>query len=263
VGNKYADHVSSECLNKGGKRMLHLVMPMGGKGSRFLQHGYNYPKPLIQIHGAPFFFWAAQSIRKFVKLQSLIFVVLQEHIDSFQIDQEILRYYPEAKIHVITEVLNGAVLTCLEGIKEIEDGPILFNDCDHVFSCTEFYDFCAKEEFDCIDGGLLTFRSDDPQYGYLEFGPDGNVMRTLEKEAISSDAICGAYYFRNAHTFKDAAEEYLSTCNYQEYFVSGVYNIMAAKGQRIKGFRTDLHIPFGTPEEYKSAMTSERFVDFK
>lgn len=34
---------------------INLIMPMAGRGSRFLELGYNVPKPLIEIHGKPFF----------------------------------------------------------------------------------------------------------------------------------------------------------------------------------------------------------------
>lgn len=243
--------------------MLNLIMPMGGRGSRFSEHGYNCPKPLIDIHGAPFFYWATQSIRKFVALNRLIFVVLQEHIDQFHIDNEIKKYFPEAIIHVIPEVLNGAVLTCLEGVKEVYDGPLLFNDCDQMFLCQEFYDFCAKAEFAGVDGALLTFTANEPKYGYLEYDGNGDVIRTVEKEVISNDAICGAYYFRDVQLFKNTVEDYLRNCNYQEYFLSGLYNVMAAGGKKIKGFKTDFHIAFGTPEEYQIAIMSDRFEELK
>ena len=65
------------------KEKIHLIMPMGGAGSRFTKNGYVMPKPLIEIHDKPFFFWATQSILKFVDVQDLTFVVLQEHITNY------------------------------------------------------------------------------------------------------------------------------------------------------------------------------------
>ena len=62
---------------------LNLIMPMGGGGTRFLKQGYTLPKPLITIYGKPFFYWATQSISKFVDLKSLTFVVLKEHVDKY------------------------------------------------------------------------------------------------------------------------------------------------------------------------------------
>ena len=107
-------------------KKVHLIMPMGGGGTRFGNKGFRLPNPLIELQGKPFFYWATQSVCKFMGVADIIFVVLQEHIDAFHIDERILQYYPEAKIQVIPQVLNGAVLTCCEGAKAVEDDmPIL------------------------------------------------------------------------------------------------------------------------------------------
>ena len=98
---------------------IHLVMPMGGAGTRFFDNGYECPKPLLEIQGKPFFYWATRSIEKFVELESLTFVVLREHINRFHIDSAIKNYFPDAEIVVLEQVLNGAVLTCMEGVKSI------------------------------------------------------------------------------------------------------------------------------------------------
>ena len=45
---------------------LHLILPMAGRGSRFFKNGFVCPKPLIEINGKPFFYWAARSVEKFV-----------------------------------------------------------------------------------------------------------------------------------------------------------------------------------------------------
>ena len=59
---------------------LHLIMPMGGGGTRFGNKGFNVPKPLIMLQGHPFFYWAVQSIVKFMDVLDITFVVLQEQI---------------------------------------------------------------------------------------------------------------------------------------------------------------------------------------
>ncbi|MDD3415389.1 MAG: glycosyltransferase family 2 protein [Lachnospiraceae bacterium] len=245
-------------MNKG----INLIMPMGGGGVRFFDNGYKIPKPLLEINGKPFFYWATQSISKFVSLKSLTFVVLQDHIDNFKIDEEIYKFYPEANIVTLNHILNGAVLTCLEGVKGINnDAPIIFNDCDHLFRCSSFIEFCERGNFQNIDGALLTFTSTDPKFSFLQYDEAGNVVKTVEKVAISEDAICGAYYFKNKDIFARAVETYLQTCQYKEFFVSGVYNIMAKQKMIIKGFPVDFHLPFGTPDEYMEAKDSKLFSE--
>lgn len=243
-------------------KKVHLIMPMGGGGTRFGNHGFEVPKPLILLQGKPFFYWATQSVIKYMDVQDIIFVVLQEHIDKYSIDRKNLEYYPRAIVHVIPQILNGAVLTCAEGIKEVtDDSPVLFNDCDHAFVCQSFYEYCQKGKFDTPDGALLTFQSDDPKYSFVQFDQYGNVIRTVEKEAISNEAICGAYYFKNRQIFENAVAEYLQKCQYNEFFVSGVYNEMALQGQKIHTFRIDEHISFGTPDEYDIALKDTRLEE--
>ncbi len=244
------------------KKKIHLIMPMGGEGSRFFKDGFMLPKPLIEIKNRPFFYWATQSIKKYVDLADLTFVVLKKHVDNNDIDKEILKFFPDAKIVVIPEVLDGAVLTCLEGIKNINDDyPVVFNDCDHIFSCKEFYKYCNNGNFTNLDGALLSFTSNDPKFSFLKTNDEGNVIETVEKVVISDKAICGVYFFKNKKIFENAAKEYLNICNYSEFYLSGVYNIMAKERKIIKSYKVESHLAFGTPEEYNKALSSKAFEE--
>ena len=243
-------------------KKLHLIMPMGGAGSRFFKNGFVMPKPLIEINGRPFLYWATMSIKKYVDIADLTFVVLQEHVDEFCIDQVILKWFPEARIEVIPRLLPGAVMTCLEGLRNIhDDQPVLFNDCDHMFRCTAFNNSIATGDWD-FDGALLTFPSDQPQFSYIRYDETGErIVGTVEKEVVSNQAICGAYVVRNAEIFRKMAEQYLEECSYSEYFVSGIYNVMCRKNMTIQNYEVDFHVPFGTPAEYEAAQDSAYFEE--
>ncbi len=235
-------------------KKIHLIMPMGGGGTRFGNYGFELPKPLIELRGKPFFYWAARSITQFIDVETVTFVVLKDHVERFSIDSRIKEYYPDARIVVIPQVLNGAVLTCLEGVKEIKDDlPVLFEDCDHAFLSREFTEFASKGDFEGVDAALLTFESHDPAYSYVRFDEKGRVTGTVEKQPVSDRAICGAYYFGSAKIFAKGTENYLKTCAYKEFFISGVYNELADQGAEIRVFGLDRHISFGTPAEYEEA----------
>lgn len=236
---------------------IHLVMPMAGRGSRFSAKGYKEPKPLLQIYGKPFFYWSTQSVRKFVELSSLDFVVLEEHVSGFHIDAEIRKYFPEARIHVLPEVTEGAVITALKGCEDIDDQfPVVFNDCDHLFKSSEFNSFCRSGCGSDIHGILLTFSSNEPRYSFVGKDDKGNVVRTVEKEAISSEAICGCYYFSSRDVFERESQKYIKHCEYKEYFMSGVYNSMISDGMIVRSIPTDFHVSFGTPDEFSQAAES-------
>lgn len=246
---------------------IHLVMPMAGAGSRFYKNGYMIPKPMMMIQDRPFLYWATESVRKYIEVEDITFVVLKKHIDEKGIDKMIKEYYPDAYIVSVPEVLPGATMTCLEGVKHINDKlPVLFNDCDHMFKCTAFYDSISAQIPDSVtgelpyDGGLLTFFADTPQYSFVKIDPEtGRVTGTAEKVVVSNDAICGAYFFRSADSFRAAADKYLTACEYQEYFLSGVYNSICAQGGDIRVFTCEYHINFGTPEEYEATKNAPEF----
>lgn len=237
----------------------HLIMPMGGAGSRFYSNGYIQPKPLIEINGKPFLYWATMSVKKYVDIADLTFVVLQQHIDEFNIDQIIKKYFAEARIEVLPEVLPGPVFTALKGVEQISDNaPIIFNDCDHMFQCEKMNMILNSETFD-MDGALLTFESGEAQYSYVKYDQTGKIVGTIEKKVVSEHAICGAYIFKNVQLFKEAARVYIKNCPYNECFMSGLFNVMCERDMIIKDFLLDFHVEFGTPEEYENAKDSKLF----
>ena len=67
-------------------------MPMAGGGTRFKNNEIDIPKPLIEINEKPFFFWATQSIVKFIEIENLIFGVLKEHVEKYNIDKKKSRH---------------------------------------------------------------------------------------------------------------------------------------------------------------------------
>ena len=256
--------VEQEALLKEKQRedaRVNLVFPMAGAGTRFLGDNFDCPKPLIDIDGLPFFKRAADSLVGHVKCERMVFVVLKEHVEKFEIDEKIHSYYPNAKIVQLPEVLPGALMTAIEGAKAIHNEyPVIFADCDMMFTSSDMYAYYNSDDYDAA-GTLLTFESDKDCYSYVEVGDwtDANgqnvnvAVRTAEKEVISDRAITGAYGFINAAVFIRAAEKYINNTEIDEYYLSGVYNDMIKAGRRVRVFDTDTFLSFGTPEEYRKA----------
>jgi capsule biosynthesis phosphatase len=78
--DKYSsDHFN---LNK-----INIVIPMAGRGQRFVDAGYKEPKPLIKINGKYMFELAVESFNTLLnkKEVQLIFIILKEHSESFDL----------------------------------------------------------------------------------------------------------------------------------------------------------------------------------
>ena len=188
-------------------RHLHIIMPMAGEGSRFLKEGWTTPKPLIELHGVPLFKRAIGSVSIDGIPMKYSFIVRQEHIDKYQIDEQIKAILPQANIFSVLKTTRGAVETCLraESVIADEDGVIVM-DCDLEFRSKRFSeilkDILSLPLEQAEGGALVSFESNEPRYSYAALREDGFVTRTAEKEVISNHALCGAYFFSTGKRFK-------------------------------------------------------------
>jgi dTDP-glucose pyrophosphorylase len=227
--------------------MINLIMPMAGRGSRFSKAGFHTPKPLVELENRPFFWWSVMSIIRNVEVASLICVVLKEHVEVFDIKNKICSFFPEAKFVVLDDVTDGALDTACQGVEIIDnDYPVVINDCDHAFEISHLSEYLKN--IDEISGYLCHFKSSLPAYSYALY--DNNyLVRTVEKEVISDMAIAGAYIFKNKNIIIKYYDEYKNNCEYNESYISGLYNLMVRGNEKIKGITLDSHISFGTPDE--------------
>jgi dTDP-glucose pyrophosphorylase len=226
-----------------------MVMPMAGRGSRFVREGITQPKPLIELEGRPFFWWAAESVLRSASVGEMVFIVLQEHVDRFQIDLRIAEFYPSARVIAIPDVTSGAAETAKIGLEALRgDGPVAINDCDHAFICTDFAAIGNKLA-SAAGGALLCFRAESPAYSYVRLRADGGIAGTVEKRVVSPFAIGGCYMFSSVRLFVELYDEYRRACPYDELFISGLFDILARRGDAVLKVDARYYCPFGTPEE--------------
>lgn len=230
-------------------RTMAMVMPMAGRGSRFARDGITLPKPLIELEGRPFFWWATESARRATPIGEMVFVVLEEHCRDHAIDRRIAEFYPDARILPIPQVTSGAAETASLGVRALAGtAPVAINDCDHAFLAPGLADAATALHHDAA-GGLLCFRSNNPAYSYVRLDEQGQVVGTVEKKVASPLAITGCYMFSDPARFARHYDAYVRDCPYDELFVSGMFDRMAAQQERIVMAECSYHLPFGTPEE--------------
>lgn len=239
-------------------RPLHIIMPMAGEGSRFLKEGWKTPKPLIQLHGMPLFKRAIGSVHADGIQMKYSFIVRQNHIDEYGIDNGIQSFLPEANIFSILQTTRGAVETCLMAESAIEDNDaVVVMDCDLEFRSKQFIELIkaslAKSGEEAEGGALVSFDSDSPKYSYAEIDENNVVIRTAEKEVISHHALCGAYFFSSGRRFKQVAHQLMNEQNFAkpEYYVSLLYNYLIAAGEKVYLAPMEEYYSYGTPEELK------------
>lgn len=239
-------------------RSLRIIMPMAGEGNRFKNEGWTTPKPLIELNGQPLFKHAISSVSAEDIPLNYSFIVRQEHINQYGIDDGIKAFLPEANVFSVEKTTRGAVETCLMAESAIsDDDGIVVMDCDLEFRSKEFVSIIREilsTPADLANGGaLVSFESDEPRYSYAEVGEDGYVIRTAEKEVISNHALCGAYFFSTGRRFKEVAHQLLNEPEFKkpEYYVSLLYNYLLAAGEKVRIAPMEEYYSYGTPEELK------------
>lgn len=231
-------------------------MPMAGEGSRFANAGWTTPKPLIELKGMPLFKRAISSVSDDDIKMKYSFIVRQEHIEKYGIDNGIKSFLPEANVFSVMKTTRGAVETCLIAESTIEDeDAVIVMDCDLEFRSKKFLEIIksilSETVEDANGGALVSFESQEPKYSYAQLDENGLVRRTAEKEVISNHALCGAYFFSTGRRFKEIAHQLLNEPEFKkpEYYVSLLYNYMLTNGEKVQLAPMEEYYSYGTPEE--------------
>lgn len=212
--------------------MINVVVPMAGRGSRFANAGYVLPKPLIDVHGKPMIEYVVNNIRP-KEEHRFIFICLQEHIEKYDLVNELNRISPGCAIVPVSEVTEGAACTVLLAEEYInnEDKMMIANSDQYVDIDINEY-IAAIEEY---DGLIMTMKADDPKWSFIKYDEDNFVTLLREKEVISDEATVGIYNYKYGSDFVKYAKQMIKKgirVN-NEFYVAPVYNEMIEEDKKI------------------------------
>jgi len=230
-------------------------MPLGGRGRSFVDKGFTFPKPLVEISGRPMVEIAVENLTPSGPHQ-FVFICRREHLDRYALKEVLELLSPGCKIIAMNNETGGALCTVLLGIESIvpEDELIIANGDQYLSASID--DFLHSARASSSDGCIVVFPSTHPKWSYVRIREDGEVEMVAEKRPISRSATAGIYYFRRGHDFLDAAERMMlkGTKTGGEFFVAPVYNELVLAGKRITAFALDRHQmhSLGTPEDVEA-----------
>lgn len=232
---------------------MKIVIPIAGRGSRFREAGYKEPKPLIEIRGKLMVRWATDSINEFIQPENLIFIVLRDHVDKFQIDMKLKNIYGD-NITVISSdrVTEGAACTVLLAKEHINnDEELIIYNADQYFKCSLVEEIKTKPPE--VKGLIPVFKATNIKWSYAKTDENDFVVKVAEKIPISTDATVGLYYFAHGKDFVWAAEEMikknLRVNNW--FYICPVYQHLIDRGAKIKIIESKFVWGLGSPDEIK------------
>lgn len=178
---------------------MNVIITCAGLGSRFKNEGFITPKPLVRCMMKPFLCWIIDSLVQST-IDAHVFITILDDPNYNDHYNAIAEMYSNVSIIRLSSHTKGAADTVCQTIQKI---PILRMGLKTIcMDCDNFYDVDVLSICSKYENALITFEDSGtkPLYSYVELKKDkpGTISRIVEKERISSLAVCGVYSFNSA-----------------------------------------------------------------
>jgi dTDP-glucose pyrophosphorylase len=237
-------------------RMLNIVVPMAGRGSRFRDAGYSEPKPLIPVAGRPMIDVVIRNLRP-DRAHRFIFITLREILERDGVEPLLKASAPDCEVIAIDHVTEGAACTVLLSRNLIDnDTPLMIANCDQWVDA-DINRYLAALDDSEADGLIMTMTADDPKWSYVRCDERGEPVEVVEKQVVSQHATVGIYNYRRGRDFVTAADAMIAK-NLRvnnEFYVAPAYNELLATGKSIVMFNVGSEMNgmygLGIPEDLR------------
>lgn len=234
-------------------KTINLIIPMSGSGTSFVNAGYTFPKPLIDINGKPMIQMVIENLKPKFK-HKFILICKKEHYDRYSLNQ-IFDNATAGNFESIQLIAptQGAACTVLTAVDLINnDNELIIANADQIID-VDIDKFISFARIAKADGVILTFNSQHPRWSYARVDKNSNVLETAEKKVISNHATSGIYYFKMGKLFVEAATSMISKdirFN-NDFYVCPTFNELILAGKKIVIWeikQSQMH-GLGTPED--------------
>jgi NDP-sugar pyrophosphorylase family protein len=231
---------------------LNIVIPMAGLGTRFINAGLLDPKPLIKVNKK---YLIEHSVTSLGIEANYIFITKKYENDNYNkklsnLLKSICPNSTEIQINVSTSGATETVLYAKEYINN--DNPLIITNCDQIinWNSNDFLNFVKNNE---CDGSVVLFKSKDLKNSFAEI-KNNLIVKIVEKQNITDNALVGVHYWKNGKDFIDSAEKLLNSFRAEgspECYISETYNYLIKNNKKIYPYFLQKHsyIPLGTPED--------------
>ena len=226
---------------------------MAGLGSRFMDAGYDDPKPFIDILGSPMIVHILENL----KYQDARYILLarKQHLKSKSLLVEKIKKKYNVIFIEIDKLTEGTACTALYARKYINNSmPLIIANSDQIvdIDISDFISDCKNRD---LDGSMLTFidRDMDPKWSFAKLDKHNLVTKVREKVAISKYATVGIYMFKNGSVFVDSAIDMIINNDRvnNEFYTCPVYNYAIKNQSKIGIYNIDFNKMhgLGTPND--------------
>ncbi|QNI83920.1 hypothetical protein SynPROS71_00083 [Synechococcus sp. PROS-7-1] len=238
--------------NPKNKKVVNLIIPAAGEGSRFAKEGWKKPKPFIDVEGR---LMVERVIDNVTPNDAEVTILLRQ--DHLSAHPEVASKLNKSghQITSVSQLTEGTASTVLLARKIYDnDNPMIVANSDQLvqFDINNFIRDCFERK---LDGSILVFRdpSMNPKWSFARVNESGLVTEVAEKEPISNLATIGIYLFSKGKDFIVAALDMILANDRVngEFYTCPVYNYMIKNGARIGIYEVPMNSMsgLGTPDD--------------
>jgi dTDP-glucose pyrophosphorylase len=207
--------------------MLNIVVPMAGRGSRFVKEGFMDPKPLIPLAEKRMIQVVINNLKPECA-HRFIFICQKQHIIDYKLDNLLSEWAPGCEVVAINGITEGAACTVLCAEQFINNNdPLMIANSDQWVD-VDINDYLNYMTSNNLDGLIMTMKADDPKWSFVELNTANFVTRVVEKEVVSDEATVGIYNYKKGSDFCSNAKKMLARNERSngEFYVAPVYTYM-------------------------------------
>jgi len=230
---------------------MNIIIPLGGKGERFKNNGYNLPKPLIKIFDKEMIFYVLDNLN--FKNNDKIFIIYY-NLTKYDFEYIILKKYPFINFIKLHKQTNGASETIMIGLEQII--KITNNKKCLILDCDTFYTQDVLSMYRNINSNAVFYTVNNevnPIYSYIKLNDENKIVEIIEKVKISDNANTGIYCFEDINdVYFYSSKVVNNNINFKgECFTSCIIDQMIKDNKIFKGIEVDQKLVFnlGTPEQ--------------
>jgi CTP:molybdopterin cytidylyltransferase MocA len=236
------------------------VVPMAGRGQRFVDRGYADPKPLIDVAGRPMI---AQALACLPRPAARVLVAQGEHADDPRFKKVVASLGSGTRVTRLDAVTEGQACTARIGMSGVDPGrPVLFAPCDtgHVYDVDRWRTLEGSGECDLVvwaAKGHLPALWRPHMYGWMHVDAASDVRAVAVKKQVEGIApaeqqvVTGTFWFKDGETFLREVDALIAADDRVngEFYIDTIARRMVERGARVKAFTVEKYVPWGTPEE--------------
>lgn len=207
-----------------------VIIPIGGIGQRFKNHGYTKPKALIKVFGKSIISYLIECIN----MQKIdhIYIPYNKEYTEYNFEETLRKEFPNHRLKFLclNENTRGVAETISISLSKsyvADETPILCLDCDNFYTCDIVGQWSGENM-------VFTFKdkSENPIYSYVKETNNHTITEIQEKVKISDHACCGAYGFKSSFLLREFCDKIIQNNQTQknEFYTSGVVQSMIDEG---------------------------------